>query len=132
MDALDAFDGAHHHGAAPLEILLRQQPLAILLQAGRLPHAEDHLTDRPPHPLLRVPEGEEARLQPKGLALVVEAEPARDVVERELDVIQLRAEIRLVGPAHGFAAAGLVVDHLDLSVADVVDAVDLADDLCTV
>src|SRR4029077_11115990 len=68
-------------------------------------------------------------IEAEGLALVVEPETASEVIQSELDVVQLGPEVRLVRPAHGLAAAGLVVDHLDHAIADVVDAVDLPDDL---
>src|SRR5207244_13425880 len=53
---LDACDRLHDHSAAALQVIVGQQPLAVLLETGRLPDAEDHLADRTPDPLLRVPE----------------------------------------------------------------------------
>src|SRR5437773_7444478 len=41
--------------------------------------------------------------------------------------MQLGPEVHVIREAHRLAGSGLVVDHLDLAVADIVDAVDLAD-----
>src|SRR5205814_3546875 len=112
---LDARDRGHDRRAAALEILIAEQSLAVLLQAGGLAHAEDDLADRAPHPFLRVPERQEPRFESKRVALVVEAEAARHVVEGELHVVQLGPEVGLVRPAHALAGAGLVVDDLDLA-----------------
>src|ERR1051326_8384630 len=129
---VDPSDRVHDDAAAALEVFLGQQALPVFLEAGRQADAEDDLPDRAPHPLLRVPEREEARLESERIALVIEAEAAGEVVEGELHVVELGPEVRLVSPAHALAAARLVVDHLDQPVADVVDAVDLADDLDSV
>src|SRR5262249_41950425 len=126
---LYARDGGHHGRAAALQVFICEQALSILLQSRGLADAEDDLADRSPHPFLRVPQRKEARLEAKRHALVVEAKPTREVVEGELHVVELRPEVGLVRPAHALAGAGLVVDDLDLAIADVVDAVDLADDL---
>jgi hypothetical protein len=115
--------------AAAIQVFLGQKLLAIFLEARGPADAEDVLPHAAPHPVLRVVKREEPRSEAERLALLVEAFPARDVVEGELHVVQLRSEVRLVGVLHRLARAGLVVDDLHLAVADIVDAVDLADNL---
>ena len=129
MAALDPGDRLHDDGAAALEVLVRQHLLAVLLEPGRPADAEDVLPHVPPDPVLRVPQREKARLKTERLAVVIDAESAREVVQRQLNVRHLRPEVRFVGVLHRLARAGLVVDDLHLAVADVVDPVDLADDL---
>src|SRR5207302_2662656 len=89
---LDARDRGHDRRAAALEVLIAEQSLAVLLQARGLAHAEDDLADRAPHPFLRVPQRQEPRLEAKRVAVIVEAEAAGHVVERELHVVKLRPE----------------------------------------
>src|SRR5438132_349706 len=129
VTSLDALDRSRDDGAAALQVVLGQRLLAIFLQPGRPPDAEDVLSHPAPHPVFRVPEGKEPRLEAKWFALLVKAVLAREVVERELHVVQLGPKVHLVREAHGLAGTGLVVDDLDLAVAHVVDPVDLADDL---
>ena len=129
MTCLDAGDRSHHDVSAALEVTGLEHLLSIFLQAGRTPHREDVLAHRTPHPILRVPQRQEPRLESERLSLVVESVLAGQVVESQLDVIQLGPEVGFVRPAHRLAGAGLVVDDLDLAVANVVDAVDLAHDL---
>src|SRR2546426_6310248 len=129
MPRLDALDRGRDHAAAALQVVLGQRPLAVLLQPGRPADAEDVLSHAGPSPVLRVPERQEPGLEAEWFALLVKTVLAREVVERELHVIQLRPEVHLVGEAHRLARAGLVVDYLDLAVAHVVDPVDLADHL---
>src|SRR2546422_657925 len=129
VPALDPLDRIHDHGPAALEVFRGQGLLAVLLQAGRAADAEDVLAHAAPDPVLRIPEGEEPRLEAKRFAFVVEAVFARQVVERQLHIVKLRAEVHLIGEAHRLAGARLVVDDLHLTIAHVVDAVDLADDL---
>src|SRR3982074_1274224 len=80
VPALDAGDRLHDDFPAALEVAIREHPLAIFLEPRRLPDAEDPLADRPPHPFLRIPERKEAGLVAQRFALVVEAEPACEVV----------------------------------------------------
>src|SRR5216684_555710 len=112
-----------------LEVAAVENLLAVLLETRGAAHREDVLAHRAPDPVLRIPEGQESRLKAERLALVVEAVLAGQVVKGELHVVKLGPEVCLVSPAHRLARARLVVDDLDLAVADVVDAVDLADDL---
>src|SRR5258708_3507408 len=126
---LDAPDRIDHDGPAAVEVLTREQPLAIVLESGGVANAEDDLPHIAPDPFLRVPQRQEPRLEAERLALLVESLFAGDVVKSELHVVELRPEVRFVGVFHGLARAGLVVDHLDLAIADVVDSVDLSDDV---
>src|SRR5213594_3993938 len=89
MPGLDALNRGHHDRAAALEVLVRQRPLAIFLQTRGPADAEDVLSHPSPHPVLRVPQGKEPGLEAEWLAFVVEAVPACQVVEGELDVVQL-------------------------------------------
>ena len=132
MATFDPIDRVQHDVATALEIAGLQHLLAVLLEAGRPADGEDVLPHRPPDPVLRVPQRKESRLEAERFALVVEAVLACQVVKGELDVVQVLAEVRLVRPAHRLARAGLVIDDLNLAVADVVDAVDLADDVGSV
>src|SRR4029077_713848 len=66
------------------------------------------------------------------LTFVVESVLTGKVVEGELDVVHVRAEVHLVGPPHRLTGSRLVVDDLDLAIADIIDAIDLAHDLCPV
>src|SRR5438067_1012369 len=92
VPALDALDRIDHDAAAALQVVGRERLLAVLLQAGRVADAEDVLAHPTPHPILRVPEGKEARLKRERLALVVHAFLAGQVVQRELHVMELWAE----------------------------------------
>src|SRR6266446_3505261 len=116
-------------GPAALEVGRLKHLLPIFLETRRAADGEDVLSHRAPDPVLRVPEGQEPRLESERLTLVVESVLAREVVERELHVVHVGAEVHLVRPPHRLARASLVVDDLDLAIADVVDSVDLADDL---
>src|SRR5487761_175052 len=129
MAALDSRNRMHDHSAAALEILWCQHLLAILLEPRGLPDAEDVLSHVSPDPILRVPERQKSRLKPQRFALVVNPVPACEVIEGELHVRHLRAEVLLVCVFHRLARTRLVVDDLDLAVAHVIDPVDLADDL---
>src|SRR5712692_10804203 len=100
MPSLDARDRIDDDRAAAFEVVAAQGLLAVLLEAGRLPDAEDHLANRAPHPLLRVPDRKESRLESERMTIVVEPEAAGKVVEGELDVVQLRAEVGVVGIPH--------------------------------
>src|SRR5690242_307960 len=73
---LDARDRGHDGRPAALEVLIAEQSLAVLLQAGGLADAEDDLADRAPHPFFRVPQRKEPGLESKRIAVVVEAEAA--------------------------------------------------------
>src|SRR5258708_14141862 len=126
---LDAPDRIDHDGPAAVEVLTREQPLAIVLESGGVANAEDDLPHIAPDPFLRVPQRQEPRLEAERLALLVESLFAGDVVKSDLHVVELRPEVRFVGVFHGLARAALVVDHLDLPIADVVDSVDLSDDV---
>src|SRR5438874_5255660 len=96
MPALDALDRIDHDAAAALQVVGRERLLAVLLQPGRVADAEDVLAHPTPHPVLWIPEGQEARLKRERLALVVHAFLAGQVVERELHVMELRAEVHVV------------------------------------
>src|SRR5439155_1249011 len=113
-------------GAAALEVLGRERLFAIFLEPRGPADAEDVLPHAAPDPVLRVPQGEESGLKAKRFALLVDAVLAREVVERQLHVMQLGPEVHVIREAHRLAGSGLVVDHLYLAVADIVDAVDLA------
>src|SRR5438105_7113640 len=91
MSALDALDRLDHDAAAALQVVGGERLLAVLLQPGRVPDAEDVLAHPAPHPVLRVPEGQEPRLKCERLARVVHAVLASQVVKGELHVMQLRA-----------------------------------------
>src|ERR1700682_2177746 len=95
MAPLNAPDGLHDDGAAAVEVLGRQQLLAVLLQARGAPDAEDDLAHVAPDPFLRVPKRQEPRLESKRFAFLVDTVLAGEVIERQLDVVQLRSEIRL-------------------------------------
>src|SRR3977135_728189 len=129
--SLEALDRVDDRGAAAVEILGGQELLAILLETRGPADAEDDLPHVAPDPFLRVPEREELWREPTCLAFLVHTFPTSHVVEGELHVIQLRPKVGLVGVLHRFPRSGLVVHDLDLAVADVVDAVDLADELRT-
>src|SRR5947209_4035560 len=129
VSRFDAGDGTHDDVAAALQVTGLEDLLSIFLQAGRPPHGEDVLAHRAPYPVLRVPQRQEPWLESERLSLVVESVPAGEVIKGQLDVIQLGSEVRLIRPAHRLARTRLVVDHLHLAVAHVVDAVDLAYDL---
>src|ERR1700680_5148580 len=119
MSGLDTGDRAHDDVAAALEIPCIEHLLAVLLEAGRPADSEDVLAHRAPNPILRIPERQESRLEAKRFALVVEAVLAGEVVQGKLHVVELGAEVSLVSPTHRFPRSGLVVDDLDLAVADV-------------
>ena len=129
MSFFDALDRPDDHGAAALEIFVGEGLLAIFLESRRPADAEDVLPHAAPNPVLRVPEREESRLKAERVAVLIDSVLARKVVEGELHVMQVRPEVHLVGEAHRLAGAGLVIDDLDLAVADVIDTVDLAHDL---
>src|SRR3981189_1878897 len=80
---LDAVDRVDDDGSTALQVLFRQELLAIFLEARGAADAEDVLPHAAPHPILRVIEGEIPRREAERLALLVEALPARDVVEGE-------------------------------------------------
>src|SRR2546422_1554625 len=103
MSGLDPLDRTHDHGPAALEVLRTQGFLAVLLEARRAADAEDVLAHAAPDPVLGIPEREEPRLEAKRLAFVVEAVFARQVVERQLHIVKLRAEVHLIGEAHRLA-----------------------------
>src|SRR3977135_1581568 len=71
VTSLDALDRLHHDRAASVQILGRQQPLAIILETGGPTHAEDVLAHPAPYPVLRVPQGEESGLEAEGLAFFI-------------------------------------------------------------
>src|ERR1700686_3422570 len=81
VTCLDALDRLHHDRAAALQILFRQQLLAIFLEARGAADAEDVLAHAAPDPVLRVIEREVPRRESERLALLVEALPARDVIQ---------------------------------------------------
>src|SRR5712692_4098301 len=132
VPSLDARDRIDDDRAAAFEVVAAQGLLAVLLEASRLPDAEDHLANRAPDPLLRVPDRKEPRLESERMSVVVETEAASKVVEGELNVVQRRPEVGLIGIPHRLTSSGLVVDDLDLAVTDIVDAVDFPDDLRSV
>src|SRR5436309_210986 len=70
-----------------------------------------------------------AAIEVDALAVGPGALPAGQVVEGELDVVELRPEVGVVGAIGAVPSAGLVVDDLAGALAGVVDAVDLAVDL---
>src|SRR5438270_4849685 len=84
MPALDSLDRIDHDTAAALQVVGSERLLAVLLQPGRVPDAEDVLAHPTPHPVLRIPQRQEARLKRERLALVVHAILAGKVVQREL------------------------------------------------
>ena len=132
VPGLDALDRVDHDSPASLEVFSGQRLFPILLQTRRPADGEDVLPHAAPDPVLRVPQRQETGLKSERVALVVDSVLAREVVQRQLDVVQLRTEIHLIRDPHVLARAGLVVDDLDLAVADIVDAVDLAYDLDSV
>src|SRR5713101_6263089 len=132
MAGLDATDRLQNDVAAALEVGRFKHLLPIFLETRRTADGKDVLSHRAPDPVLRVPERQESRLKSKRFALVVESVFACEVVEGELHVVHVGAEVHLVGPPHRLARTRLVVDDLDLAIAHIVDTVDLADDLSTV
>src|SRR5712691_3961756 len=129
MSRFDAIDRLQHDVAAALEVGRFENLLAVLLETRRAPHGEDVLAHRAPDPIFGIPERQESGSEAERLALVVETVLAGQVVERELHVIHVWTEVHLVSPPHRLARARLVIDDLDLAIADIVDAVDLAHDL---
>ena len=103
VPGLDPLDRRHHHGAAAIEVILRQRPFAVLLQAGRPADAEYVLAHASPDPVLRIPEREKPRLEPERLPFVVETVLAGEVVQRQLHVMKLGPEVHLVCEAHRLA-----------------------------
>src|SRR5258706_5005731 len=95
MARLDARHRVNDDRAVAVEFFCGEQRLAIFLEAGGAPDAEDVLPHPAPDPVFRVPEGKEPWLETKRLPFFVHPVLAREVVERQLDVVQLRAEICL-------------------------------------
>src|SRR5258708_39099440 len=91
---LDAPDRIDHDGPAAVEVLTREQPLAIVLESGGVANAEDDLPHIAPDPFLRVPQRQEPRLEAERLALLVESLFAGDVAKIELHLADLRPELR--------------------------------------
>src|SRR5258708_22925151 len=80
---LDAPDRIDHDGPAAVEVLTREQPLAIVLESGGVANAEAHLPHIAPDPFLRGPQRQEPRLEAERLALLVESLLASDVVKSD-------------------------------------------------
>src|SRR5258708_16288264 len=98
MAGLDAANRLHNDVAAALEVGRVKHLLPIFLETRRAADGEDVLSHRAPDPVLRVPEGQEPRLESERLTLVVESVLAREVVARELHVVHLAAEVHLARP----------------------------------
>src|SRR5439155_25201096 len=129
--AADPLDRALNHLPAAGQLFGAQRPLRVLADARRrFADREEDLADVVVvPPLLRVPDGQEPGLERDRRPFLVDTLQTGQVVERELDVVHLGAEVRLVGAPERVPATGLVVDHLAGACAGVVDAVDLAPDL---